>query len=529
MSLYLNQDNVDFAGDISADIYVDKSMLISFCNRCIEDKPRKFMCMARPRRFGKSMALSLLNAYYSKGCDSRELFKNLKISKDPSFEKHLNKHNVIWIDMAELYTAVDEKDTFVKKLREFIYLDLQSGFPEAHLTYDPKEDTSLLLALNEINGKLGERFIFLIDEWDVVYREAVDNKKLCDACTDFYRSLFKGKSAGNYIDLVYMTGILPIRRYNSQSALNNFAEYNMIRPGGLQEFFGFTESEVKNLCDMHKMDFSEIKSWYDGYRLDGVEIYNPKSVVEAIRRKQCDDYWTPTASIEPVKEYMNYDGGALKGKILEMLSGKRAPVNVGRFQNDLTEVNSKDAALTVLVHLGYLGYDEGRGECFIPNYEISKELLNAIDEIPWCDVSDPIRGSRKLLEKTLAGDTAYIDASFDDNHASLSTVMNKNREDVLSVITNISYYHARDSYTILWEPNCPTGRADAVFIPKKPGYIPIVIELKADKSPDEAIKQIKSRDYASMLNGYCGKVMLLGIAYDSKSLKHHSKIECVEI
>ncbi len=528
MSLYLNKGNESLVKSLSNEIYVDKSLIIKKMNAVLGSDD-SFMCVTRPRRFGKSMALSLLNAYYSKGCDSRELFKNLKISKDPSFEKHLNKHNVIWIDMAELYTMLDDKSTFVKKLRKFIYLDLAKRFPELNLDYDPSEDTSLGFALSEIAEELGERFIFLIDEWDVVYREAGDNKKLCDACTDFYRSLFKGKSAGNYIDLVYMTGILPIRRYNSQSALNNFAEYNMIRPDGIKEFFGFTESEVKGLCDMHGMDFSEVKAWYDGYRLDGTEIYNPKSVVEAIRRKKCGDYWTPTASIEPVKEYMNYDGGALKGKILDMVAGGKATINVDKFQNDLTEVNSEDAALTVLIHLGYLGYDEESGECFIPNYEIGKEIVNAIEDIPWKDVSDPISGSRRLLEETLRGNTDYIDETFDKNHASLATVMNKNREDVLSVITNISYYHAKDSYTILWEPNCPTGRADAVFAPKKPGYIPIVIELKADKTPDEAIEQIKGRDYASVLNGYHGKVMLLGIAYDSKSLKHHSKIEYVNM
>ncbi len=529
MGRYLNRGNKSFAGCLDDFIYVDKSPLIAFTNNVLGKPSSKFMCVTRPRRFGKTMTLSMLNAYYSKGCDSKELFKDLKISKNLSYERHLNKHNVMRIDMGELYTMTDDKSLFVKRLRRFIYDDLVESFSDVKFDFDPNDAASLNSAFDKIHSQLGESFIFLIDEWDVIFREEESNKKLCDDYLNFYRNLFKSNIGEDCIDLVYMTGILPIRRYNSQSALNNFAEYNMIRPGGLEEFFGFTESEVKGLCDKHGMDFSEIKSWYDGYRLDGLEIYNPKSVVEAIWRKKCGDYWTPTASIEPVVEYMNYDGGALKDRILEMVAGGEVEVDASSFDNDLMKVESSDAALTVLIHLGYLAYDDASKRCRVPNKEIAEELVRAIKKLDWKEMSNPISDSKKLLEKTLAGDTDYIDASFDRNHAELTTIMNKNREDVLSVITNISYYHARDSYTILWEPSCSTGRADAVFAPKKPGYIPIVIELKADKNPDEAIEQIKSRNYASMLNGYHGKVLLLGIAYDPKSLKHHSKIECVEI
>ncbi len=528
MSLYLNQDNSPFIKNLKNDIYVDKTLLIKKTNRLLGTDDG-FMCVTRPRRFGKSMALSMLNAYYSKGCDSRELFKSLKIYGDPSFEEHLNKHNVIWIDMAVAYTLDTDRSLFLKRLKELLYLDLKEGFPELTLNYDPEDGAAFYLALNEIYSRTGAHFVFLIDEWDVVFRESENDKKLCEECLDFYRNLFKGQAAGKYIDLVYMTGILPIKRYNSQSALNNFIEYTMLSPDGIADSFGFTESEVKTLCEEWNMDFAEVKSWYDGYRLEGMEIYNPRSVVRAMTSKKCEDYWKMTGGIAPVVDYMSYDGGKLKGKVARMLAGEEIEVNVDDFENDLTEIDSEDAALTVLIHLGYLSYDKETGKCRIPNKEIAKELIRAINRLKWSGIANPISKSGKLLEETLKGNTDYIDEVFDKNHAELSTTFSKNKEDVLSTIALISYYEAKEVYDIFSEPNCPTGRADLLFTPLAPGYIPIIIELKVDHSPDEAIRQIKDRNYVSTLNRYHGKVMLLGIAYDSKTLKHHSKIEYVTL
>ncbi len=524
MPIFLNKGNKTFSDNVHDDIYVDKSMLIKATNDSI-GKAKRFMCVTRPRRFGKSMALSMLNAYYSKGCSSKELFKGLKIYDDPSFESHLNKHNVIWIDMASIYNDSRSGRAFLNKLVRFVRSDLDEAFPGI-LTSNQK---TIMECLSRINNETGERFIFLIDEWDVLFRKEASNKELCDSYMKLLSALFKSSDAQSYLDLVYMTGILPIKRYSSESDLNNFKEYNMLNPRDIPDSFGFTEGEVKELCEKWSMDFSEIKSWYDGYRLSGIEIYNPKSVVEALTDHLCGNYWTSTGNIDPVKEYMNYDGGALKGEIIKMLAGEKAPVNVELFRNDLTNVNSKDAALTVLIHLGYLGYEEESKKCFIPNKEIEGEIVNAIQDIPWPDVYNPMQESKKLLEETLKGNTDYIDETFDKNHADLVTPFNKNDEGVLAVIVRISYKYAEKCYKITPEPNCPTGRADLLFTPRAPGYIPIIIELKVDHSPDEAIKQIKDRNYVSTLNGYHGKVMLLGIAYDSKSLKHRSKIEYVEI
>ncbi len=403
MSYYLNKGNDKFLSYYNDVIFVDKSMMIDIINRSFNKESFKYMCVTRPRRFGKTMALSMLNAYYSKGCDSKEIFDKLEISKDDTYLKHLNKHNVILIDMASLYTKIEHKDNFVKELKNYLIKDFKESFPSINYEGLRLEDVII-----KIKSTLNEKFIFLIDEWDVIFREQETNTKLCNEYTNFLRNLFKSFDVSECIDLVYMTGILPIKRYRSESALNMFREYNMIDPCGLESYFGFTEEETKTLCAEYDMDFDEIKAWYDGYKLNGNDIYNPKSVVEALITRKCKDHWVNTSARESVMEYMNYDNGALKDLIVKMLSGEEIKVDVRKFGNDLTKINSSDAALTVLIHLGYLAYDEGKGKCYIPNHEIKEEFERAIRDLKWNNIYNPISTSEELLEKTLSGDTGFI-------------------------------------------------------------------------------------------------------------------------
>ena len=524
MGIYLNKNNDLFFEYQNDDIFVDKSMIIKETNKSINKSSKKFMCITRPRRFGKTLALSMLNAYYSKGCDSRELFKDLKISKEDSFKTHLNKHNVFFIDMSRIYTAVDDKNEFIKRLKSNILRDLTKTFPSVDLT-------GLLLdeAITEINSQLNKSFIFLIDEWDIVYREQENNVKLCNEYTEFLRNLFKSSDVSSCIDLVYMTGILPIRRYSTQSTLNMFNEYNMIDSSTLTEFVGFTEQEVKDLCVKYHRNFDEIKNWYDGYKLNGIEIYNPKSVVESISRNKCGDYWVLTSATEAVSHYMNYDHGELKAIIAKLIAGEKVSVNVGKFQNDLTQVNSKDSALTVLIHLGYLAYDEETKSCYIPNHEIKEEFVNALDDLKWEEIYNPIDNSKKLYEETLKGNTDFINETLDKNHKELAGPFNKNKEDVLGIIVLISYYSANTFYTIKKEDASTLGRSDISFVPKDSTHIPMIVELKVDSTPEDAISQIKEKEYFNSLGTYKGKILLLGISYDSKKLKHSSKIEYIEL
>ncbi len=523
MSLHLNKNNDAFFDCRNGDIFVDKSLLIKECNNKIR-KPDKFMCVTRPRRFGKTMALSMLNAYYSKGCDSRSLFSGLKITDDSFYSEHLNSHNVIWIDMASLYTGIKDKKEFVNVLQSEIIEDLK----EKYQSVLSVTDDTVRKCIIKINSKLNERFIFLIDEWDVLYRESDNDSELCDEYTEFLRNLFKSSDVASCVDLVYMTGILPIRRYSTQSTLNMFTEYNMIKPRGLESYIGFTEEEVKDLCLHYHRDFDSIKAWYDGYRLNHTDIYNPKSVVEAILSGKNDDYWVETSALEAVTNYMNYDNGVLKDAICKMIIGDKVDVNVRKFENDLTKVNSTDSALTVLIHLGYLAYDEENESCYIPNFEIRQEFVAAVDSLSWKEIYNPILNSEKMYRETLNGNTKFIDETLDKNHRELAGPFNKNKEDILGVIVEISYYYMKRFYEVKKEDTSILGRSDIVFIPRDSAHVPFIVELKVDSSPANAIQQIKDREYVNSLGNYHGKVLLLGVSYDSKTLKHTSLIDWIE-
>ena len=528
MAIYLNRNNTKFASCKEDVVFVDKSLLIKETNACFGKDSKSFMCVTRPRRFGKSMALKMLNAYYSKGCDSKELFADLAIAKDPSFEKHLNKHNVLWVDMSEIYSYLDDPNDFLKKLEAEVIAELKEN-------YSGFDFTGLKLgeAIRLINSKKGDAFIFLIDEWDVIYREQPHNRKLCEDYTTFLHSLFKTSRSSECFDLVYMTGIFPIRRYRTQSSLNMFEEYNMLDPDCLAPYFGFTENEVKELCRERGVDFSEIKSWYDGYRLGGMEIYNPKSVSVAVQKKKCSKYWVESSAIEAVTDYMNYDHGVLKGEIMRMLAGERVELNPSRFKNDLTEITSKDAALTVLVHLGYLAFlpdpSGSNGSCYIPNEEIREEFVLALQELDWEEIYDPISHSDKLLDDTKDGKLDEINRILDKNHKELASPFSKSDEDVLALVIIVSYYNARKQYWVRKEEISMNGRSDVSFFPRKPGLKPIIVELKVGKSPDEAIAQIKKKAYWEAWDGYKGDVLLVGINYEEETLKHASKVEWIKV
>ena len=521
MGIYLNPNSNKFLEYYNSKIFVDKSEIIDVINGFLNTYD-KYMCVTRPRRFGKTLTLSMLNAYYSKGCDSKEIFDKLSISSSTTYLEHLNKHNVILVDMASLYSRYGS--SFLKELTTGLIDEFRKDYPQCI----DKKVNNIADAILKVNELTNEKLIFLIDEWDVIFREE-PHSKLCDEYIMLLRSLFKASDVSSCIDLVYMTGILPIKRYSTESALNMFREYNMLYPRNLSEFIGFTETEVRNLCLKYDVDFNEMKKWYDGYHLGNFEIYNPQSVVEAIGEKEFRSYWPSTGALESVTNYMNYDNGVLKGKITRMLSGEKIPVNVEKFTNDLTMVDSEDAALTILIHLGYLAYDKENKSCYIPNYEISNKFILGIDNLKWKESYNPIANSKELLEKTLNGDLDFINKTLDNNHKELASIYTKNKEDVLGVIVRISYYYAKNFYYIRNEDTCTTGRADITFTPRDNTHIPMIIELKADKPVDEAINQIKDKDYLDVFKGYKGKVLLLGITYDSSTLKHESKIEFVEL
>lgn len=392
MGIYLNPGNEAFRQAVTDELYIDKTNLISAINKKINKSRVKHLCVSRPRRFGKSMAADMLTAYYGKGCDSRELFAGKKIEQEPSFETHLNQHNVIRLDIQRFLFSKDHFDIFIEQIQNVVIRDLQAEY--GSLFYP--DSYGLPGALEQIYSHTKEGFIFIIDEWDCVFRFAKERSDIQKAYLDFLRGLFKG---AGYVELAYMTGILPIKKYGEHSALNIFDEYSMVEPKELGEYFGFLEDEVQEECKKHGVDYTEMKKWYDGYQLDNLLIYNPKSVVDALTWKKFGSYWTSTETYEALKIYIDLNLDGLKESIIQMLANGRCKINPHKFQNDMTTFSTKDDILTLLVHLGYLTYDEATEETFIPNQEIAQEFLNAIDGPDWNGVIQSINRSSDLLKQ----------------------------------------------------------------------------------------------------------------------------------
>lgn len=528
MGKYLNPGNIGFQSALNSQIYVDKTGIIDKINRVLGTKQR-YVCVSRARRFGKTMAEEMLAAYYDRSCDSREQFRGKAIEQAPSFEQHLNRYDVIFIDMQGMrertLNAVrhGESISVVGYLQREVIQELRETFPEA-----VKEDEiSLPGALSDVFQKTGRQFVILIDEWDCVFRSDKENRELQEEYLGFLRSMFKDVQSERFILLAYMTGILPIKKYGTQSALNNFYEYTMIKPGFFAEYVGFTEKEVKSLCEEYQVSFEEMKRWYDGYYFERVgHVYNPKAVVEAILSEEFENYWTATETYESLRFYieMNFEG--LKDDIIWMLGGNRCRVTVRSFQNDMVSVKNKDDVLTLLIHLGYLAYDRGNEEAFIPNQEVADEFRIAVDDGYWKEIAGALKKSDKLLKDTWEGEEESVAAQIDEVHMDTTSILSYNDENSLSCVLSLAYYSARKYYTVVREMPGGRGFADLVFLPRQNcGKPAMVVELKWDGSVEGAIRQMKEKRYVKALQGYQGEILLVGINYDKKSKKHSCKIE----
>ncbi len=524
MSNCLNLGNSKFTKYIKSEIFIDKSNLIKECNKLFGSED-SYMCVTRPRRFGKTMALSMLNAYYSKGCDSRDIFDKLDISRDPSYPEHLNKHNVIFIDMASLYTDLKNKDEFVNELTKEIIEDLKKTFPNV---LDDTKDT-LRKCFKEINSEVDERFIFLIDEWDVLIREEKDNYALIDDYMMLLRSLFKSSDVSSCFDLVYMTGILPIRHGTSQSGLNNFIEYDMSDLYSLNTELGFTEEEVKELCLKYNDDFNQYKYLFDGYTLNNKHIYNPLNIAWSIPYKKCYPYWSETASRENLCDTIKYDNCNHIDTILRLIFGKEVRVDLRSFESDLNKINNFDASLSLLVHYGYLSYNEETETCRITNNEIRELFVLALEDSHIDIITEPLLSSDRLLEETLKCNYIYINDVFDRYHQELEGIFKEKEDDDLMIIVQTLYYKARKSYNVKSKYDYKEKTTTVSFIPRDNTHMPFIIEIKTDDNADNVLKLTKSKEYFDTLGDYHGKVMLIGINYDSKLLKHDSKVETIEI
>ncbi len=527
MGVFVNPDNSTFQVALNSEIYVDKSGLIQYTNRVLNTL-QAYICNSRPRRFGKSITANMLTAYYSRGCDSEAMFAGLEISKSADFKKHLNKYDVIHLDIQWCMEPAGGPEHVVSYISKKTISELREYYPDV-LTEQTK---SLPEALSQINATTGKKFVVIIDEWDVLIRDEATNQKIQDEYIGFLRGMFKGTEPTKYIQLAYLTGILPIKREKTQSALNNFDEFTMLSAGALAPYVGFTENEVRKLAEAYHQDFDKVKRWYDGYLLSDYQVYNPKAVVSVMLRGEFKSYWSETASYDAIVPLinMNYDG--LKTAIIEMLSGAEVRVNTATFKNDTVHFTNKDDVLTYIIHLGYLGYNQDRRTAFLPNEEIRQELTAAVESRCWDEMLRFQQDSERLLDDTLDMNGEAVAAQIETIHMGYASAIQYNNENSLSGVLSIAYLSAMQYY---FKPvrELPMGRgfADFVYIPKpeyRSTYPALVVELKWNKNAETALQQIKNNKYPESILHYTGHILLVGINYDKKSKVHQCGIEKYE-
>ena len=519
MGSYLNPGNEAFAVALNSEIYVDKTGLLTYTNK-VMNTLQGYICNSRPRRFGKSITANMLTAYYSKGCSSKEMFSGLEISRAKDFEKHLNQYNTIFVNMQEMLSRSKNVQELVARFQKLIIRELKSEYPEVE--YFDEDD--LTLCMQDVYVQTKQTFVIIIDEWDCIFREYKTDREAQEKYLDFLRDQLKDKA---YIHLAYMTGILPIKKYGTHSALNMFDEFSMIDPGPLACYVGFTEEEVKGLCEQYQMDMGEVKSWYDGYSFEKtLSIYSPRSVVNCMRLGKIGNYWNQTETFEALQVYIDMNFEGLKDDVLSMIAGNSVPVNIGNFANDMSTFHTEDDVLTLLIHLGYAAYDYDNKTVQIPNNEVRAEYVNSVSASDWGEVSKALKISADTLEAIWQKRPKQVAEAVRQAHFETSHIQ-YNDENALSYTISLALYAARNFYTVHREFPGGKGFADLVFLPRKK-FIDkpaLVVELKWDRTAEGAINQIKRNEYCRSLKDYQGNLLLVGINYDRKTKEHECVIE----
>ena len=524
MGLYLNPNADAFQKSLNNKIYIDKSLVLAELNDLV-NTDQGFVCMSRPRRFGKSLVGNLISAYYSKGCDTRSIFSQMKIGQTPDYDKYLNKLNVIKLDLNGWYQRSIQGNR-TKHLLTDIHKALACEFKEEFPTLKFSNNNTLDQCILKVYAKLGEKFVIIIDEYDVLVRENV-SQDLFDSYLSFLNGLFKDTTLRPAIALAYITGIMPIVRDKVQSKLNEFSEYTMLDAGQFAPYIGFTKDEVRDLCETYGMPFNEMERWYDGYDLsDEVSLLNPKSVVSSIDRKKMANYWSTTGSFEAISDYMRMNFEGIRDDVVSMLAGSSVEVEVSSFTNTLNNFKGKDDVFTYLIHLGYLVYDDKNMTCRIPNEEVRQEWVKAVKfDDDYKQIFAIINASKRLLDDTINGNEEAVARALNAAHTEVTSPLTYNDEHCFQSAICLAYFYANTRYTLIKELPTGKGYADLVLVPYLPNIPAMVVELKHNKSSESALGQIKAKNYHESLNLYYDNLLFVGINYDEKTKEHTCKIE----
>ncbi len=519
MAYFLNNINEvnQFSKTTKEKYFVDKSELIEKMNELV-GTASQYVCVTRPRRFGKTLNAMMLASYYSKNSDFKELFDRLEISKSSSYKEHLNKHNVIYITFNQIPNTNCTYEDFIGRYTSFLLEDIKEICPKIEVN----EKMLLSDMFDYVYQEQGNGFIFILDEWDYIFNNNLFSESDRKAFLEFLRDLLKDKP---YVELAYMTGVLPVAKYSSGSALNMFLEFNMMNDHIYDKYFGFTNEEVENLSTkQNKISMDSLKEWYNGYyTCNNLQIYNPRSVTIALRQGVCQSYWTNTGPMDEISYYIENNVEEIQNDIVQMVSGIPVNIHLEGYSAEQINLNTRDEILSAMTVYGFLSYHDET--LTIPNKELRMKFDYSLKNHQMGAISKLVLKSNEMLEATLRKDTETMEQLIQEAHDINIPIIKYNDENSLACVVTLVYLSARTKYTIVREMEAGAGKADFIFYPNDKSKPAFILELKKNSTPDEALKQIKEKRYTTALKDYTGKKLAVGISYDEKLKKHSVKIE----
>ena len=523
MANFLNSIRIDneFTLMQKDNFYVDKTLLIAKMNSFLGFKER-YKCITRPRRFGKTINAMMLATYYCKNLDARHIFDRYKIRDSRTYLEHLNKHNVIFMSFNRGDGTFKSYDEFIRFFRGGLIEDLKELLP----TLDESKPISSIF--EDVYDETNNKFIFIIDEWDAIFNNELYTE---DDRKNFLRFLTDLLKDNAYVELAYMTGVLPIAKHSGKSTINMFLEYSAVNDNVFENYFGFTQEEVEKLCNKQevedgekKIELKKLEEWYNGYYThDGRKVYSPRSVICALINKHCDSYWTNTGPMEDIVDCIQGNVDKIRDDILKMLQGDSIKIKLSLFSTEKMEFKSREQILSAMTILGFLSYH--KGALTIPNRELKMKFADSLKNKKFGKFAEIVRNSNEMLNATLDRDTETMAQLLREAHSIYTPVLKYNDENSLACVITIVYLSALDDYVVSREEKSGEGFADFIFYPENKSDTSFIIELKVNKSADVAVQQIKDRNYLQRLKNYTGEKLAIGIAYNSKTKEHEIKIE----